>query len=1416
MTNDNGRDYFRASIDTSQFDRDAAHIANRFRDIGNVAEKEGFHIENALRNIGVAFGIKEALSFVKTIVSVRGEMQKYQAVLENSFGSAEKATSSMKMLTSFAATTPFQLNELTDSFVRLVNQGFTPTFEQMTKLGDLSSSTGKSFNQLTEAIIDAQTGEFERLKEFGIRGSKEGDKVTFTFKEQKTQVDFTASAIRDYIIALGDMQGVAGANAKISATLTGQISNLEDNISQMFNEIGEKGEGAISGAISGASLLVENYEAIGKALAVIITTYGTYKAAIITLNAVQRLQTEIALQSALAGRSLTVAQGLQAVAARQLTVAQAALNKTILANPYALAAAAVVALGYGIYKLATYETEAEQAQNRLNDAMRESEKNALSEQRELAKLKGELSATTKGSEEYKRIKDEIVSKYGQYYAGLEGEIERVGFLDTTYQKLTKSIIDSFSARQYTKFAQEETKRLDDTISDNLGKIQDKLYKELGDESGAYITEKIRQSIIDGTELPGEVKFALEKIGEIENARWGGDATEIQRWINDIKKSQEIADEVDKKARVRFGIKETLNDDGNIVNDTTDKFISLSEQIDNSKKKVSDLKKELSDLRSGKTQSNDYAKAIEDKAKELKDAEDRLSYLTTGKSFSTSGKSSGESPAEKARKQAQEIADQNEKLKQIEAKQALERRRQDEDLENQATQARIDAMLSGSEKVRAQQEYDNKLEIQALERQKEDYIQKIIQSEREIFDTQQDIELKKDPKYTKKIFDPSSVKVDTSFFDAIIGDVTTSQLNKGFDAIDKAWNDYYIQFGTYQEKRKAIVEKYDREISEAVTQGEKAILEKQKQNQLDELDNSVKNSATLMGQLFADASKKSVTEIQTIIDKAELLMDYLAAVKDETGNAIINGNTVSGNDILGVGISDNTLKNLELSTEEVEALRNAIEKLKGELGSKSPFKLFENQIGEAIKEIKAGNLDKGIGNIGSAISDFMPAVSQFGEDIGNIFGNDDLGNKISGIADAIGGLGQTASGVGQIMSGDIVGGTISAVSGISSVVSALDGLFGADYTQYNKMREEYDALNEVWDILISKKQEYIDISYGDEARKVGEETLRWLSLKQQSNVTIGKELLNSGASYGSHSIGVRQRKEMSSQGWKELREASKLIGFDYNSVADGRMTGLFDLSAEQLADLQEKAPTFWAELFGETKTYLQGIIDCNDQIEEMKEKLKEAATGVSFDSFYDNFVSTLSDMDKDSQDFADDFGEYLKNAILSNIIANKYRDRIQALYDDWASYSDSDGDGIFDLTTEEAEKLKEAQKALADEMVAERDALADTFDWNSSSDTSQQASSGGYETMSQDTGESLEGRFAALQMSGISIDNTLKGIQITNTESLQQLKNFSIHFQEMRSIGMQSMYYLEDITKNTKELYMINEGIQEIKKNTSRL
>jgi hypothetical protein len=230
---------------------------NRINDMNNsmhTAERTSGSLGSSmgkLKNIlASVFAVAAIWSFTNKVVDARAEYEKFNAVLTNTFQSDKVGAGALNMLTDFATKTPFQLNELTGSFVKLVNRGFAPTMNEMTKLGDLASSQGKGFDQLTEAMLDAQTGEFERLKEFGIQASKHGDKVTLSFKGVTKEVKNNSDAIGNALMEYGKLTGVAGSMESISKTLGGQISNLGDQWNTFLVNVGGESGGIFTGVIS--------------------------------------------------------------------------------------------------------------------------------------------------------------------------------------------------------------------------------------------------------------------------------------------------------------------------------------------------------------------------------------------------------------------------------------------------------------------------------------------------------------------------------------------------------------------------------------------------------------------------------------------------------------------------------------------------------------------------------------------------------------------------------------------------------------------------------------------------------------------------------------------------------------------------------------------------------------------------------------------------------------------------------------------------------------------------------------------------------------------------------------------------------------------------------------------------------------
>lgn len=232
-----------------------AEMRSRTRGVTDAFGKEkgggllGFLKSGAVQFLSFAAAGTAAFSALRKISDVSAQFQKFEAVLTNTLGSKSAAQEALSNLTDFAAQTPFQVDELIGSYVKLVNRGLKPTQNELVQLGDIAASQGKGFDQLVEAVLDAGTGEFERLKEFGIRAKTSGDQVTLAFKDQEIQVAKTQEAITAAVLGFGDLQGVQGSTAAISATLGGKISNLGDKITQMWKALGE---GIIGDGISAA------------------------------------------------------------------------------------------------------------------------------------------------------------------------------------------------------------------------------------------------------------------------------------------------------------------------------------------------------------------------------------------------------------------------------------------------------------------------------------------------------------------------------------------------------------------------------------------------------------------------------------------------------------------------------------------------------------------------------------------------------------------------------------------------------------------------------------------------------------------------------------------------------------------------------------------------------------------------------------------------------------------------------------------------------------------------------------------------------------------------------------------------------------------------------------------------------------
>lgn len=213
--------------------------------------------------IAGAFSVSALTSFGQSVLETTAKYQKFEAVLTTQLQSAASGKQAMEMIQKFAAETPFAVDEITESFTKLASQGFEPTKAQLTNLGDLAASMGKPFDQLTEAVLDAQTGEFERLKEFGIKAKKHGDTINMTFKGQTTAIGTSSKAMQEYLLGIGKAPGVIGSMAAISATTGDKLSNLGDSVDNLKKGLGDALKPTIDAIIDKLKWFVEKLQAVG-------------------------------------------------------------------------------------------------------------------------------------------------------------------------------------------------------------------------------------------------------------------------------------------------------------------------------------------------------------------------------------------------------------------------------------------------------------------------------------------------------------------------------------------------------------------------------------------------------------------------------------------------------------------------------------------------------------------------------------------------------------------------------------------------------------------------------------------------------------------------------------------------------------------------------------------------------------------------------------------------------------------------------------------------------------------------------------------------------------------------------------------------------------------------------------------------
>ena len=1041
-------------------------------------------LKRTAAEIGGLVAIKK---FGSDVIEATGKMQQLQVALSTILQDKSKADQLIADIVQFAAKTPFNLDDVATGAKQLLAYGSSAdnVVNELSMLGDVASGLQIPIGQLIYLYGTLRTqgrAMTVDIRQFAGRGIPIYEELAKVLGVSKDQV---GELVKEGKVGFKEVEqafkNMTSEGGKFANLMENSAGTWPQRLSNIEDTLFQKMNEFGNKYKEVFEFGIGTAEDLVESLDDVISVMGGLIAAYGTYKAAL-------IAAAVAQKAVGFVESIRLIGMYRkelglATAAQQAFNVASKSNVYVTLLAALVGIGTAVYMFTKRTNEATAAQEALNSVNKKADEEFSRQAATVDRLSGVLKSETSSLDQKKKALSDLQSIIPSYNASLDEE----GKLINNNTEAIKSYLAQLEKQIRMKAAQEELEELyrKKRAQEKQQKVAMENYNEAKSlyNSSVTMTGSALQNrgVNTGVTVFSQNSAVNNQLKDSANKA----KKELDSVNNELGETVSAITELEKEIE-----KSSLSDNKESPQST------ISKEVENATKRIKTLKQEIADLRSGKLQAETgktVESAIKAKEQELQSAEKTLETLT-GVSHKSENKKVVDSQ--------QNLAD--------ELLQLIRANQQDE----------INLMEEGSEKKRRQIELDYQKEIDAYNKAKAKY---------------------GETDEVKAMKSNADNKRSTGL--AAINEEEQKKEQERIKAQEDAWNEALIKFGNYNQKRKAIIEKYNKEIAQAQNAGEEWAKTEEKKAALEKLDEQYGKSTRVMADLFEDAGEKSVTAIQKIIDKYETLVKYLSGTEQS------DGTPVTLDELKAIGFTNKDIESIERGEISIRDLTDALKNLNGELEGKSPWMSFVNDMQKSIGKIKSAKGDtekigEGVMGIGNAVTDFAPALGEFAENIGSIFGVD--GEKIQGIVGSIQGLGQTATGVGQILSGDVVGGAMSAVGGISKVVSSLEGLFGADYSEYENMKAQYDTLISVWDTLIGKKTEYIDIDYGAEAQKAADEAIRLTETQIERQRQLANMLAGSGASVGSHSLGYRVNDRMSSQDWRRL---SGLVGQQVGSLGD---------------------------------------------------------------------------------------------------------------------------------------------------------------------------------------------------------------------------------------------------------------------------
>lgn len=1383
-------------------------------------------------NNGIAISWKKALAVIggagvlkalgSEIIRVRGEFQSMQTAIETMVGK-DVAGKLMPQIKELAKISPLAMTDMVGAEKMMLgfNIQAEDTIKYLKALSDISMGESGKFNSLTLAFSQmSATGKLmgQDLNQMINAGfnplqtiSEKTGKSIATLKDEMSKGAISAEMVQQAFIDATSAGGkFYNMSENASQTINGQMSMMQDAWDSVFNELGTKSEGVIMDGIQMTTSLIENYETVGKVLTGLVVTYGTYRTAVMLVAAAESKHTLVEI-------GLTNVR----ILARK---AQLALNAAMLTNPYVALATVVIGLTTAMWAMSDSTTAAEKATRKYNEEQ-ECFQKAIDERKQ------------KIEQLIRVIQDETETEYTQIKAYEE------------LQRLSPALTEAYTREQLaTASLTDTTKRLNEELDkinyDNIIKQIEK-YKRLV-HSLSNENDWNNVDLFTRQEHPtGSISDALEQ-----------DKANLEKWQNNLAEYNRLKKQAEEDAKpIEVKLLEAQNNRDEIIQEfAAAKFLLETEQrkiqesgfgiipidvqirFDNAQGALLNIDNTISSLKQEQTKPETTNKKYWETKK--KEAQERLDALTDIEAAGSKGAAlkakineydkkintfstnttKQENQAEKLRKEQEMLRSQNEKVLQLESKQSLERQRQQQDLENQAAQAKINAMTDGYEKEKAQRDLNNKIEIQNVKRQKEDYIRAEIQAQKEIFDAKEDLKSKQSKGYVKKIFDASTVNVDEiiAAWDKIVAHTETKQGLDEWQEREDAMNKYLIDYGTFSQKKAAIDKKFQDAINKETSLGAKNTLQKQWDEaisslNIDKLKQEI-NWELVFGDL-SNASKESLNKIKKQLKEFRESQEYQSMGVDQKK------------------IIDESLNNIQTSLidkggllgdlpERLNALRIAQEKLlKAQEEYNDALKNGTESEQEAAL-IKKNNAEKGVQNAQTNVSQSAEKATSNVATLANVI--TDLGSNsqmsLPQVGQLAGTLADTFSESGKKIGG-IIGAVFSALDSIGEqgldgfLGNIFDSIFNAAYgawdtvfgwtgldfggesdPQLQKDIENLTQSNQDLEMAIDNladKMESTSVVESTEVYNQQKSNLEQQMRNTQEMMRRSAEAYSNGflGMGGSHSSNKKINNAMSSSDWARI---SGVVGHTVNNASD-----FWNLTSEQMAKVALEATDLYTKIknsaddgYRDAAQYMDSYISYYKELEELQNAYYEKLTSTSFDSVKDNFRTSLLEMKDNAEAFAEDFEEMMQNALLEIMMTGVYDKKLQEWYTNFAKSVESDKK----LTPEEMEASKQDYLDIVEEAKAEWENYQKMFGWSDST--------------SDSTNDSLDSFISQMQGTLTSLELTAKDASDNIYDYFRQAMIKSLYEKEYKS-KMEELYKtFEDLSADgLSESDMVQLGSQ---------